>query len=148
VIAGFARQDRLDDEDLAFIERHFDSEFRKFQAEFSGEFEALLRFRDADVKGLGRHVAFSQISSALSFAGLGRMKDLLRNHVAPWFFDNYPDGRIAVVRHDYAPFRLSAVVRGTYTMAENSFEDLLDGGRRDARRFRQGVRRRPPEHPH
>jgi hypothetical protein len=131
VVADFDRDSSLDDGAFSFLDNYFGTTYPEYP-KYPGDFADLLRFQNTDAEAQGRHVVFSRLGRAITFAGRNRIKTVLRNHIMPWFLRHYPEGRVAVIRYSYELFQLSSLVRAVYTMSKNSFDDLK---RQDVEQF-------------
>src|SRR5262249_54862011 len=64
---------------------------------------------------------------ALAYAGPQRLRPILRDRVAPCFFNLYPQGKIAVVRYDAENDNAAALMRTLLAAAQTPLREVREG---------------------
>jgi hypothetical protein len=135
VAATFDAETPLDDEHLAFIDRHSRSPWTVMEAEgvrLRGEFPTLVEILEG-AEAEDRWRGLYRLAQALFFAGPERLRPMFRNHVAPCFFKLYPRGKIVVFRYDAAVDEAAASLRLLYALAQTPLPELTQGDFRGIR---------------
>lgn len=125
-LATFDAETPLDDEHLAFIDRHSQSPWTAMEAEgvrFRGEFSTLIEILEG-AEAEDRWRGMYRLAQALFFAGPERLRPMFRNHVAPCFFKLFPKGKIVVFRYDMGVDEAAATLRLLYALEQGRLPDL------------------------
>lgn len=86
---------------LAFVEEYFRSEFANADVpRLTTQSETLLSLASA-AREAPRWRGMYRLHQTMSLAGPQTLKPMLRDHVAPCFFELYPEGKTAVIRRAF-----------------------------------------------
>jgi hypothetical protein len=125
------RETALDNDRLAFIERHASSKWVRverghvqFRADLNGLAEGVKGAETFEDRWRGMY----RLSQALFYAGPEWLGMMLRQHVAPTFFRLYPNGKIVVLRYDTGVDEAAAIQRCLYAFAQTPLPNLVQGG--------------------
>ncbi len=119
----------LDERCLAFADDYFNSIWRREQILPPAPGNLLVEM----VRGaLGKRTAELEaqaIIKAIAVCQSRQLAPLLREHVLPWFFNKYPDGRVVVIEHSPEFENLMSGMRCFYTAAQVPYEELMVNAR-------------------
>jgi hypothetical protein len=114
----------LTNERLAFVDHYFRSEFANTPLpRLTTESENILGL----VESAGRErrpLGMYRLNQALAYAGPQRLKPVLRDHVAPCFFNLYPRGKIVVISYNADNDNAAALMRTLYAAAQTPLAEV------------------------
>jgi hypothetical protein len=117
----------LDNDCFAFLERHAQSEWVRFQSElpqFQTEFTELIELiRDAE-NAQNRWRGMYFLACAIAFVAPEFRRAVLRDHLLPCFFRLYPQAKIVVLRYNTNIDAGAAMLRTMYAMAQAPLPEL------------------------
>ncbi len=117
----------LDDGQLAFLNRHFESEWTKVCGDLPQirmDFADAVKLLNKAENAKERWRAFYFLSSAISFVGSDFLRPMLRDHAIPCFFRLYPKGKVVILRYDTSVDSSACLMRTMYAMAQVPVEEL------------------------
>jgi hypothetical protein len=120
IVSVIDKRQTLDDERLAFLERHAQSDWAKVCAElpqFRMPFEEVVEMVNDAENAEERWRAFYFLSCAINLAAPESLRQILRSHLLPAFFRLYPQGKVVVLRYDTRIDSAAAAMRSAYGAA-------------------------------
>ncbi|OAI50250.1 hypothetical protein AYO44_17945 [Planctomycetaceae bacterium SCGC AG-212-F19] len=113
---------------LSWIESYFDSIFAKMGVRIRTTTEDLLGLiqHAAEQKQVWRAIRLA--ADALTVAGRQRLRSIFRDHIAPWFFQLYPAGKIVVIRYHVENENAAAITRCQYAATQCKIAEFGNEG--------------------
>lgn len=125
LICTIDRETNVATVDFSFIERVLNAqEWGSINLVEPLEYSALVRLVESARAKSTRELAVQAISKAIILCREPRLAPLLRDHILPWFFEKYPNGRVVCIGQAYAYERAMAAIRGFYTMAQVPYPEI------------------------
>lgn len=110
--------------DFSFIDEFFRSPFGDIPLFQPPDYHLLVSLVESTRNKSTRPLAIQSIVKAFSICRDARLIPLLRDHILPWFFDLYPDGRLVIIQNEHEYERVMAGMRCFYTIAQVPFTDI------------------------
>ncbi len=128
-VAVLDKNNFADESSLRFVDDYLGSRYpdRK-QRLVDAEYQDFVKLTKDAEQADRRWYGVSNLSKAIFGSGPRQLAPLLRDHVLPWFFRTYPDGKVVgiSIEHDY--FWVRSLLKRLYAVALTPLADLKNEG--------------------